>query len=137
MSLQIARQVGDALREARELVQSAATEGDDTAAVNAGPQANGHASMQTSSAAERDAAAHHSSSQADGSADAAVTASAHTGSEGAEMMVFEGEQLTPSELAIAQAAEKVRHSCFASCPVMVSPPKIMAEPYSRTVSCRR
>ncbi len=116
--MQIARQVKDALREAHELAQPAASPASDTAAANGGQQLNGHADQQASSTAhQQNAAAHHSSSHMNGTADAAVTASAHDSSDVADMMMYEGEELTTSELAIAQAAEQVLHSssCKLSC----------------------
>lgn len=70
---------------------------------DAGQQANEHASIQ-------DAAVQHSSSHMNGSADAAAAASAHDSSGVADVMLYEGEELTASELAIAQAAEQVLRS---------------------------
>ncbi len=100
--MQIARQVKDALREVHELVQSAAVPASDTA------EANGQSNQQGSSTADQqDAAAHHSSSRMNGGADAVAAANGHNGSDVADMMVFDGEELTASELATAQAAEQV------------------------------
>ena len=84
-------------------MQPAAPQGGDAAMSDAGQQADEHASIQ-------DAAVHHASSHMSGSADAAAAASAHDSSGAADVMVYEGEELTASELAIAQAAEQVLRS---------------------------
>ena len=103
LCLQIARQVKDALREAHELVQPAANQAGNTAPANAGQQASERASI-------RDAAVHDSSSHLDGSAVAVTTASAECSGDVVDMMAFEGEELTASELGIAQAADQVLRS---------------------------
>ena len=102
--MQIARQVKDALREAQELAQPAASQADISAAASIErQQANDRSSMQPDGITDG-AAPHHSSSHMNGSEE---TDTAATGAGDADMMIFEGEQLSPSELSIAQAAEQV------------------------------
>ena len=126
--VQIARQVKDALREAHELAQPAASPAGDTAAANGGQQANGHDEQQASSTTDQqNAAAHHSSSHMNGTATAAANESGHNSSDVADMMMYEGEELTASELAIAQAAEQVLHSCSSRWHLLMSSLRGMAE----------
>ena len=100
LCLQIARQVKDALREAHELVQPASIQSGIAAPTDAGQQASESASI-------HDAAVHHSSSHMNGSVDSVAAASADNSGDVVDMMAYEGEELTPSELGIAQAAEQV------------------------------
>lgn len=105
--MQIARQVKDALREAQELAQPAASQTDNLAAASIErQQTNEHSSMQPDGITDR-SAAHHPSSHMNDSGETDATA---TGVVDADMMIFEGEQLSPSELSIAHAAEQVRSS---------------------------
>ena len=105
--MQIARQVKDALREAQELTQPAASQTDNSAASIGRQQANERSSMQPDGITDG-AAAHHQSSHMNGSEE---TDAAATGAADVDMMIFEGDQLSPSELSIAQAAEQVLSSC--------------------------
>lgn len=96
VAVQIARRVKDVLREAQELAQSASPQEEVTAA----PEV-----------ADGMAALHLADSHADSSAAGLAAGSANGNGMADDVIVFEGEQLSLSELAIAQAAEQVP-CCF-------------------------
>ena len=116
MVWQIARSVKDALREAQELACS--EEGHEESGMPDSGEAEGSITPEaldsrqpSSTAGSKEAAGHQPVSNGDsaaaGSSADVASAGASGGADAGELMVFQGEQLSVAELAIARLTEQV------------------------------